>query len=118
MWPLNTGFIVYKFFFYDFVFSVPGAINNLTVVNVTSCSIKICWEEPCNPNGNITGYILNVNVSDGMQMNTTETKELCQVFEKLLPYKYHSFNVTAKTKVGEGVSQSISVETDTDGEFL
>jgi hypothetical protein len=61
---------------------------------------------------------LNVNVSDGMQMNTTETKELCQVFEKLLPYKNYSFNVTAKTKVGEGVSQSITVETDTDGEFL
>jgi hypothetical protein len=52
-----------------------------------------------------------VNVSDGMQMNTTETKELCQVFEKLLPYKNYSFNVTAKTKVGEGVSQSISVQT-------
>ena len=86
--------------------------------NVTSRSIKICWEEPCHPNGNITGYILNVNASDGMQMNTTETKELCQVFEKLLPYKNYSFDVTAKTKVGEGVSQSISVETDTDGEFL
>jgi hypothetical protein len=45
------------------------------VVNVTSCSIKICWEEPCNPNGNITGYILNVNASDGMQMNTTENEK-------------------------------------------
>jgi hypothetical protein len=53
-----------------------------------------------------------VYLSDGTQRNTTETKELCQVFEKLLPYKNYSFNVTAKTKVGEGVSQSISVETD------
>ena len=88
------------------------------MVNVTSRSIKICWKEPCPPNGNITGYILNVNVSDGMQMNTTETKELCQVFDNLVPYKNYSFDVTAKTKVGEGVSQSISVETDTDGEFL
>jgi hypothetical protein len=40
-------------------------------------------------------------LSDGTQRNTTETKELCQVFEKLLPYKYYSFNVTAKTNVGE-----------------
>jgi hypothetical protein len=59
-----------------------------------------------------------VYLSDGTQRNTTETKELCQVFEKLLPYRYYSFNVTAKTKVGEGVSQSISVQTNTDGEFL
>lgn len=59
-----------------------------------------------------------MNDSAGTQMNTTETKELCQVFENLLPYKNYSFDVTAKTKVGEGVSQSISVETDTDGEFL
>jgi hypothetical protein len=50
--------------------------------------------------------------------NTTETKELCQVFEKLLPYKYYSFNVTAKNMVGEGVSQSISVQTNTDGEVI
>jgi hypothetical protein len=41
-----------------------------------------------------------------------------QVFEKLLPCKYYSVNVTAKTKVGEGVSQSINVQTNTDGEFL
>ena len=88
------------------------------MVNVTSRSIEICWKEPCSPNGNITGYILNVNVSDGIQRNTTETKELCQVFENLLPYKNYSFDVTAMTKVGEGVSQSISVETDTEGGFL
>ena len=88
------------------------------MVNVTSRSIEICWKEPCPPNGNITGYILNEYVSDGIQMNTTETKELCQVFENLLPYKNYSFDVTAMTKVGEGVSQSISVETDTEGGFL
>jgi hypothetical protein len=29
---------------------------------VTSRSIKICWKVPCPPNGNITSYILNVNV--------------------------------------------------------
>ena len=110
---INSSFIHFILYI-----SVPGAINNLTVTNITSRSVQICWKEPCSPNGNITDYVVNVYLSDGTQRNTTETKELCQVFEKLLPYKNYSFNVTAKTKVGEGVSQSISVETDTDGEFL
>ena len=88
------------------------------MANVTSRSVQICWKEPCPRNGNITAYVINVYLSDEAQRNTTETKELCQVFEKLLPCKNYSFNVTAKTKVGEGVSQSISVQTHTDGEFL
>jgi hypothetical protein len=110
---INSSFIHFVFYI-----SVPGAINDLTVANVTSHSVQICWKEPCPPNGNITDYVVNVYLSDGTQRNTTETNELCQVFEKLLPYTYYSFNVTAKTKVGEGVSQSISVQTNTDGEFL
>ena len=104
---INSCFIHFVFYI-----SVPGAINNLTVANITSRSVQICWKEPCSPNGNITDYVVNVYLSDGTQRNPTETEELCQVFEKLLPYKNDSFNVTAKTKVGEGVSQSISVETD------
>jgi len=89
------------------------------VVNVTSRSVTICWKEPCPPNGNITGYIVNVHIlSDGMPRNTTETKELCQVFDHLLPFKNYIFNVTAMTEVGEGVSQSIGVRTDTDGKFI
>ena len=110
---INSSFIQFVFYI-----SVPGAINDLTVANVTSHSVQISWKEPCPPNENITDYVVNVYLSDGTQRNTTETDELCQVFEKLLPYKYYSFNVTAKTKVGEGVSQSISVQTNTDGEFL
>jgi hypothetical protein len=110
---LNSSFIHFILYI-----SVPGAINNLTVANVTSRSVQICWKEPCPPNGNIIDYVVNVYLSDGPQRNTTETEELCQVFEKLLPYKYYSINVTAKTKVVEGVSQSISVQTNPDGEFL
>jgi hypothetical protein len=68
------------------------------VANVTSRSVQICWKEPYPPNGNITDYVVNVYLFDGTQRNTTETKELCQVFEKLLPYKYYSFNVTLSNK--------------------
>jgi hypothetical protein len=91
---INSSFIHFVFYIL-----VPGAINDLTVANVTSHSVQICWKEPCPSNGNITDYVVNVYLSDGTQRNTTETNELCQVFEKLLPYTYYSFNVTAKTKV-------------------
>ena len=49
---------------------LPGAISNLTVANVTSHSVQICWKEPCSPNGNITDYVVNMYLSDGTQRNS------------------------------------------------
>jgi hypothetical protein len=41
---INSSFIHFILYI-----SVPGAINNLTVANVTSRSVQICWKEPCFP---------------------------------------------------------------------
>jgi hypothetical protein len=55
---INSSFILFVFYISD-----PGAINDLTVADVTSNSGQISWKEPWPPNENITDYVINVYLS-------------------------------------------------------
>jgi hypothetical protein len=63
----------------------------ITVANITSRSVQICWQEPCPPNGNITDYVVNVYLSDGTQRNTTDYTLLLEI--NLFKLQYFVFFV-------------------------
>ena len=45
------------------VFSEPGSsVKNLIVVGEDRYSVTLAWQEPTVPNGEITGYVVNITV--------------------------------------------------------
>ena len=49
----------------SFMCTVPGPVSNLSYSITSSTSAKITWSEPTEPNGVITGYVMEYGVYEG-----------------------------------------------------
>jgi hypothetical protein len=60
---VGTIMSVYYIFALHSVISVPDQPESVVFRNVSSTSVTFYWEEPCKPNGIITGYIISYNIT-------------------------------------------------------
>lgn len=69
----------YKFFpnIYEYMILVPSPPQNLRVVSETSDSIKIEWEAPAEPNGEIQKYVIKYS-SNNISVDSLGKRDYCQ----------------------------------------
>ena len=85
--------------------SAPGPPVRLRFPEVSSSSLKLAWDPPVNPHGNITGYELSWDLeSASLSSNTFQLTASTTFFRASVPpsSKRYAFKVRAKTKMGYG----------------
>ena len=96
---------------------------NVTVVNITSTSIMLIWEEvpAIDQNGVITQYEVEYNQSTFDSVPATQNKivnSTMTVLTGLEEYVEYSIQVRAYTSVGPGPQSNVTfVTTDEDGNY-
>ncbi|KAK3880677.1 hypothetical protein Pcinc_014835 [Petrolisthes cinctipes] len=76
----------------------PGPPSTTTATALSPSSIKVSWEPPKIPNGIITEYLIEWNLSDVTVSGTTTEYNVTDLIECIL----YDFSVTASTKKGLG----------------
>ncbi|KAK3880679.1 hypothetical protein Pcinc_014837 [Petrolisthes cinctipes] len=76
----------------------PGPPSTTTATALSPSSIKVSWEPPKIPNGIITEYLIEWNLSDVTVSGTTTEYNVTDLIECTL----YDFSVTASTKKGLG----------------
>lgn len=88
----------------------PGTPQNLSTPTVSQTSIRILWDPPENPNGDITGYKVSYHalVEGNKEVATHELHQNERTFKatNLKPDTHYLFTVAAKTKEGWGQQAS------------
>ncbi|XP_060604246.1 phosphatidylinositol phosphatase PTPRQ-like [Ruditapes philippinarum] len=94
--------------------SIPGDVRNLTIIT-TSSNASLTWVTPCETNGIITMYSINITNNDTSTTweNETDGNMTQFVVQNLLPYSNYSFSLAASTEKGIG-NRSIDIEKRTD----
>lgn len=84
----------------------PGTPQNLSFPTVSQTSIRMLWDPPENPNGEIIGYKVSYHalVDGNKEVATHELHQNERTFKaiNLKPDTHYFFTVTAKTKEGWG----------------
>ncbi|KAH9519423.1 hypothetical protein Btru_075496 [Bulinus truncatus] len=116
-----------------------GPVSNLAVKEFTNTSVTLSWQKPASPNGNITGYLLEVNLSGSCVdsyrficnncINNTYFDSNCSNFQNvsksfedleniiqytiqnLRPYRNYTFTVYAVNEKGKGKESHIQQRT-------
>ncbi|KAH9519424.1 hypothetical protein Btru_075498, partial [Bulinus truncatus] len=116
-----------------------GPVSNLTVKEFTNTSVTLSWQKPTSPNGNITGYLLEVNLSGScvdsyrficnncinavnFDSNCSNIKNVSKSFEdleniiqytiqNLRPYRNYTFTIYAINEEGKGKESHIQQRT-------
>jgi len=96
------------------LFSVPEQPESVDIRNVSSTSVTLYWEEPCKPNGIITGYIVRYNRTrsttnlyctveeQDMTFNVTGNITFHRNITGLYPWTTYMFCIAAQTTSGKG----------------
>lgn len=87
--------------------SIPSAPTNVHVISRSTSQLKICWDEPIEPNGELKGYILSI-VGKSI---TVELKDNSYLFINLMPNTKYHFEVCAVTCKGPGECASLVTST-------
>ncbi|KAH9491529.1 hypothetical protein Btru_030867 [Bulinus truncatus] len=116
-----------------------GPVSNLAVKEFTNTSVTLSWQKPTSPNGNITGYLLEVNLSGScvdsyrficnncinntnFDSNCSNIKNVSKSFEdleniiqytiqNLKPYRNYTFTIYAVSEKGKGKESHIQQRT-------
>lgn len=76
----------------------PDEINSIRVLNSTTTTVEIEWEEPCANNSTITGYTIFLNDEILIEGLT----ELFHVIDNLQPKTCYKFLIIANSDQGDG----------------
>ena len=60
----------------SFTCAVPGPVSNLSYRITSNTSAKITWSEPMEPNGVITGYVMEYGVYEGNKTKVNFRKDV------------------------------------------
>ena len=94
--------------------SAPGTPpENVQVTAQDSSSVVVSWQEPAEPNGQITHYTVYVNGSAGGSM--TSGPVLTHIISGLSPAQLVRVRVSASTQAGEGPQSNESSGMSQDG---
>jgi hypothetical protein len=86
--------------------TVPGEPQNLRALGATTSIIKLAWETPLRPNGQLKGYSV---YSDGTLIE--HTNELTSTLTGLKPSTSYEITVCASTNAGRGEPASLRCST-------
>ncbi|XP_044572932.1 protein sidekick isoform X8 [Drosophila ananassae] len=92
----------------------PGVPSNVSFPDVTLTMARIIWDDPIDPNGEIQAYQVTYTLNGSANLNySREFPPSDRTFRatQLLPEKYYSFSVTAKTRLGWGKTATALVYT-------
>lgn len=92
--------------------AMPSEPQNLKVVGATTSIIRLGWDVPVRPNGQIKSYIVYVN--DNL---VEQTVECCYTLKNLKPSSSYEVAVCATTCMGEGERAAITAKTCSVGEI-
>ncbi|GMR58632.1 hypothetical protein PMAYCL1PPCAC_28827, partial [Pristionchus mayeri] len=100
------------------IIDVPNPPTGISVIETTSCSVKISWEAPDDPNGSpITGYVIERKSAETNRWRTVgKARARATTFESddLFSKEVYSFRVCALNDVGQGApSEAVDVITET-----
>jgi hypothetical protein len=86
---------------------VPGPVSSLSYSITSNTSAKITWSEPTEPNGVITGYVMEYGVYEGNKTKVNFRKDVTATSLKdLAPKRPVEVTVSARTKIGIGKNAS------------
>lgn len=91
----------------------PSSVTNLTPVPVNSSAIRITWQPPIHPNGNVTYRVMVSSVTGDIVTTATSV-----VVGDLQIYSLYYVTVTAENTAGTNRSDEFSVRTGESGECL
>ncbi|XP_047493701.1 protein sidekick-like isoform X3 [Penaeus chinensis] len=99
---------------------VPGPPSDISFPDVTFTSARIIWDEPKEPNGEITAYSIVYHLADSTDVNNTlefgHTERTYKAIG-LKPQSYYMFLVRARTRLGLGRAVRAPVYTTNNREF-
>ncbi|CAH2329752.1 receptor-type tyrosine- phosphatase eta-like isoform X1 [Pelobates cultripes] len=86
----------------NYTFTVPAAVENVIIENITTNSVLLIWQTP---EGNRSSYELEVlgNSSSVVSLNSNDTSYLV---DQLIPGNFYTFNIYAKG--GNGLTGGIA----------
>ena len=101
-----------------YIFAVPSAPDNFTVVDIQDQQVTFLWEPPTTPNGNINGYMLNYsNTTDSLSLSLTADQLMITV-DNLNEFTQYRFELRARTGAGYGTSAVIDQTTAEAGNII
>lgn len=104
----------------------PDPPINPRVISITARSVILSWGSPFNGNLDILGYKIYQNDTDRMvyqfvssssESNYTTASNTIDITENIFPYSSYVFRVVACNSLGCSGDSTVSVRTDTAGEF-
>ncbi len=91
--------------------AVPGTSpQNFRATQVYASSVMLTWSRPVVPNGVVTSYTLQYNLTEDTPI-TTQTINTFLTVTSLQEYSLYEFVVYATTRIGNGPTASIVVRT-------
>ena len=98
---------------------MPGTVESLEVIALSSSSAHISWQPPLDRNGRILDYHINVTqLGDSMGMLSSQAASTSVDVYLLHPDYIYLFYVTPRTNAGLGPSANILFQFPQDGKKM
>ncbi|CAH2329753.1 receptor-type tyrosine- phosphatase H-like [Pelobates cultripes] len=86
----------------NYTFTVPAALQNVIIENITTNSVLLIWQTP---EGNRSSYELEV-LGDSSSIVSLQSNDTSYLVDQLIPGNFYTFNIYAKA--GNGLTGGIA----------